>query len=248
MSEKKKSSKNEVVAYCRTSSQVNVGKSDNYKHSYKRQIESIEIYCKNKKLKLVKVFYDKNVSGALSPELRVELSKCLEFCKNNNITKVLVEDASRLSRNLVQQEMTYVKLVSQNINIVCASNDTIFSTGNDFIRQIYGAINEENKRQIVSRLQSAKKHKIEENKKNRIVTLNGKNGKCGGGVQYYLQNYKDIKKKILSIKNSKPKKSLRSISRILFTKHQISNTKNEPISPVQISRILKYKISQSVTQ
>ncbi len=235
---KKTSKKNPLkcVAYVRTSSQTNVGEE---KDSEKRQLRTIKSYCKNNKMEMVSHFYDANVSGSVAMEARKHFTNAIAYCKENNITTIIVENSDRVARDLVIQETIFMKCKSLDIKIICCDNPTLFDTGNQFIRQLYGAINQHHKDSIVGRLKTARDNKKIENKKKKIKTLTG-SGKCEGAPQFYKSNYPRIVMKMKKLRNQE-RMSLSAISRWIKDNYGIVNKNGAKLDPKQVSRILNYK-------
>jgi len=225
-----------VVAYARTSSQTNVGK---YKDSDKRQLRAIKSYCKNNKMEIAKSFYDANVSGSLPMDERKQFTLAIDFCVENNITTIVVENSDRVARDLVIQETIFMKCKSLSLKVICCDNPTLFDTGNQFIRQLYGAINQHHKDSIVARLKTARDNKKKDNKKKRIKTLTG-DGKCEGAPQFYKSKYPRVVMKIKKLRNQE-KMSLSAISRWIKDNYGIVNKNGDRLDPTQVRRIINYK-------
>ena len=77
-----------AVAYMRTRSATNVGPD---KDSLKRQLGAVRAYAKNKKLKVVREFYDPAVSGADPIQARPGFGELLAYVTGNGAWIVLVE-------------------------------------------------------------------------------------------------------------------------------------------------------------
>src|SRR5260370_39245931 len=83
-------------AYYRTSSGANVGPD---KDSQRRQAEAVESFAKGCH-ELVQAFYDAAVSGADPGDTRPGFTRLLAYCEAHGVAVVLVENASRLARDL----------------------------------------------------------------------------------------------------------------------------------------------------
>src|SRR5712672_746102 len=97
-----KGKKLEAVAYIRTSSAANVGAD---KDSDKRQRAAIGGFAKRAGFALVDEFTDAAVRGTDPIEVRPGFAALLDRIEGNGVRVVLVEDASRLARSLVTQEL-----------------------------------------------------------------------------------------------------------------------------------------------
>lgn len=225
-----------VVAYLRTSSPTNVGKE---KDSDTRQLKTITAYCKSNKMEVVESFYDASVSGSLAMEDRPELTNAVLYCDENNISTIIVESSDRLARDLVIQETIFMKCKSLSLKVVCCDNPTLFDTGHQFIRQLYGAINQHHKDTVIARLKSSRENKKPENYKKKIRTLDGR-GKCEGAPQFYKKTYPRIIMKAKKLRNQE-KMSLNAISLWMYNNYAIKNKNGNRLHAKQVSRILKYK-------
>lgn len=90
--------KRTAVAYIRTSPAANVGAD---KDSDKRQRAAIEGFAKRAGFELVDEFNDAAVSGADSIENRAGFAALLDRIEGNGVRTVIVEDASRFARELM---------------------------------------------------------------------------------------------------------------------------------------------------
>lgn len=232
----------DCVGYMRTSSQVNVGDD---KDSEKRQLRAIKSYCKNTKLFLKETFYDAGVSGSKELKDRPALLNAINYCLENNITKIVVENSDRFSRVLLQQELMLMTIASKGISVLCCDNDKFsdVNESNVMFRQIGGAFNQYQRSLLVNRLAQSRNNKKIENKKKRLrkyTTLDG-NGKCEGAPQYYVNV--EAGKYVNEIKKMYQRKthSLRQISAHMFHFHKLVNKNGNMLSAAQINRIVKYK-------
>ena len=87
----------QVVGYYRTSSNSNVGTD---KDSRKRQRHAVMNYASSNGMTVVSEFYDKGVSGTKEILNRPSFMKMLDYCEDNEISTIVLEDASRMSRDL----------------------------------------------------------------------------------------------------------------------------------------------------
>ena len=91
-----------AIAYLRTSSAANVGAD---KGSDKRQRDAIAAYAKHAGFAVVDTYYDAAVSGADPIETRPGFLALLDRIEADGVRTVLIEDASRFSRELITQEL-----------------------------------------------------------------------------------------------------------------------------------------------
>ena len=227
-----------VVSYYRTSSQANVGDD---KDSKKRQEVSCDLYAKRNKSVVVNTFYDAGVSGSTNALDRPEFKRMIEWCEDNEVRTILVEDVKRYARDIVMQETTYRTLASMGYEIISASGDVKFDDDlqSTLMRQMVGAFAEYDRKAIALRLKVARERKAKENEERGVRTLNGF-GKCSGRKSYEEKDTELVREvKRLARRNplTKRKRSIRTISKILFDLgHRTHN--NTPLSPSTIQRMV----------
>jgi DNA invertase Pin-like site-specific DNA recombinase len=155
----KKAKQVEAVAYIRTSSVANVG-SD--KDSDKRQRAAIEGYAKRANIALVGEFYDAAVSGADPIETRPGFAALLDRIEGNGVRTVIVEDASRLARQLVTQELGIIALMARGVRVLTSNGDDLTDDSDPsrkMMRQIAGSFHEYEKARLVNKLKAARDRK-----------------------------------------------------------------------------------------
>ena len=160
---------NQAFGYLRTSSAANVGVD---KDSASRQSAAIEAYAQRKGLLVVDSFYDAAVKGTDALEARPGFAALLDRVESDGICTVLVEDSSRLARDLLTQELGILSLQHRGVRILTASGDDLTDTSDPMkvaIRQIAGAFSQLEKARLVEKLKKGRVKKRQ---------LNG--GRCEG--------------------------------------------------------------------
>jgi DNA invertase Pin-like site-specific DNA recombinase len=138
----------QAMGYVRTSSATNVGQD---KDSEARQRAAIERFAKSAGYEVVAWFYDPAVKGEDPIESRPGFSALLDRVENNGVKVVLIEDASRLARKTVVQELGVLTLNKRGISLLTSSGDDLTETddeGRIMMRQIAGAFAEYEKRRL----------------------------------------------------------------------------------------------------
>src|SRR5215469_6342771 len=95
----------------------------------------------------------------------------LDRIDGNGVRTVLVEDASRLARELMVQELGIVLLIARQVKVFAANGDELTETEDEMrkaMRQIAGVFAELEKTRLVKKLRLARERK------------KAKTGKCGG--------------------------------------------------------------------
>ena len=143
-----------AVIYSRVSTQ---------KQDLERQINELQIYARSNDLEVMEVFSEK-ISGSISE--RLELERMIEFIENpnNKIEKVLVWEFTRLGRSTIGTLTNINRIKRSNVSIYIhkgAMNIDPINTDHmaNFMLTILTAVAELEKEQIVSRLQSGRKHR-----------------------------------------------------------------------------------------
>jgi len=152
----KRKQKIAAIAYLRTSSAANVGAD---KDSHKRQAEAIQSYADQAGYDIVDTFYDAAVSGTDPIETREGFSQLLDRIEGNGVSVVIVEDASRLARDLMVLEVGIVMLVNRGVTVLTANGDDLTNEEDELkvaLRRIVGAIVELEKTRLVKKLRSAR--------------------------------------------------------------------------------------------
>ena len=131
----------QVVGYYRTSSNSNVGQD---KDSRKRQQHAVMNYASSNGMTVVSEFYDKGVSGTKEILNRPSFMKMLDYCEDNEISTIVLEDASRMSRDLIIQETGFQYLTTKlGYKLVSVANPDTFvehSPTGTLIRQVLGTV------------------------------------------------------------------------------------------------------------
>lgn len=212
----------QYVAYLRTSS---TAKSKDMSGSKSRQMKAIKNYIEANKGVLRRSFYDIGISGTKDVLERAQFVSMLDYCKKHKITNILIENSSRLARDTLTALLAHKFLKDSKIDIIAVDNPEMFISNtptNELIRNILISISTFEKQTIVYRLKAGKQRILNEGKK------------CGGRKSYKELNPELVKEvKALNITCL----SLREISKKLAEKG-ITNSRNKPIHPQQINRIL----------
>jgi DNA invertase Pin-like site-specific DNA recombinase len=147
----------QAISYLRTSSAANVGDD---KDSGSRQKEAIEAFAKRLGLELVATFYDAAVSGSDALGTRPGFAALLDLIETNGVRTVVVEDASRLARDLLTQELGIISLQQRGVHVLTSSGDDLTDTSDPMkvaMRQIAGAFSQLEKARLVDKLMKGRK-------------------------------------------------------------------------------------------
>ena len=146
----------EAVAYLRCSG---LGQADG--DTWDRQTHAITKYAKSNRLVVVDEFRDAGVSGAKDLDSRPGLAALIDRIESNGVRVVLVENATRLARDLMVSEVILQQLTALGCKVIAADSGTDLSADTDdptrrLIRQVLGAVAEFDRRVTVLKLRAAR--------------------------------------------------------------------------------------------
>lgn len=132
---------------------------------FPRQRDRISKWAKAHKYQVVDEYRDEGVSGTKAAESRPGMAAMLDRLESNGVKVVLVENASRLARDLIIQEIILSQVRAMGIQVfeVDGGND-LTTDGNEdptaaLTRQILGAIAQFEKTTTVLKLRAARDRK-----------------------------------------------------------------------------------------
>ena len=188
------------------------------------------------------MFYDEGVSGTTDIMERKEFQQLYDYCVENSIDYILVEDISRFSRDAIKSELGRTYLHKNGVDILPVNapdlflNDDRTDPTRRFIRLVLAGIADLERNQIAIRLASGRRKKRKLKKE-----LNAKgDGKCGGKRGWH-EFEPEIPRLIHQIKEKHPQGSLRFISNVAYGQG-IMNKQSKPFSASQIRRFLQTPI------
>lgn len=162
-----------AVSYLRCS-----GESQIQGDTWDRQTIIIQKFALDKHVDIVREFRDEGVTGKMELEGRAGLSACLQYVRENKIPIVLIEDSTRLARDMIVAEVVIREFQKLGVRVIAASGGIDLTEGDDsnptakLIRQILAAVSEFERCCITLKLRGARERKRE------------KFGKCEGRMQY----------------------------------------------------------------
>lgn len=132
--------------------------------TWHRQSAAITKYAKAKGLEVVEEFRDAGVSGTKDLDNRPGLAALLDRVENNGVKVVLVENATRLARDLMVGEVILQQLTQAGCKVIAADSGTDLTADSDdptrrLIRQVLGAVAEFDRRVTVMKLRAARERK-----------------------------------------------------------------------------------------
>jgi DNA invertase Pin-like site-specific DNA recombinase len=150
------------------------GKSQVEGDGFARQETAIRAYAKAHDINLVRMFKEEGVSGTKELADRPAFVAMMEALHSNGVKLVLVENLSRLARDLMIQESILHDLKRHGFQLISVAEPDLCSDdpSRKLMRQIMGAFHEYEKHMIIVKLRGARQ-------RTRI-----KNGRCEGRKPY----------------------------------------------------------------
>ena len=132
--------------------------------TWERQLAAIAKYAKSHGLYVLDEFRDAGVSGTKDLDNRPGLAALLDRVESNGVKIVLVENATRLARDLMVGEVILQQLTNAGCKVIAADSGTDLSADSDdptrrLIRQVLGAVAEFDRRVTVMKLRAARERK-----------------------------------------------------------------------------------------
>jgi DNA invertase Pin-like site-specific DNA recombinase len=132
--------------------------------TWDRQTTAITKYVKHHGLEVVHEFRDAGASGTKDLDNRPGLAALLDRVESNGVKIVLVENATRLARDLMVGEVILQQLTSAGCKVIATDSGTDLSADSDdptrrLIRQVLGAVAEFDRRVTVMKLRAARERR-----------------------------------------------------------------------------------------
>lgn len=132
--------------------------------TWDRQSVAIAKYAKGHGLEVVDEFRDAGVSGTKDLDNRPGLAALLDRVESHVVKIVLVENATRLARDLMVGEVILQQLTNAGCQVIAADSGTDLSADSDdptrrLIRQVLGAVAEFDRRVTVMKLRAARERR-----------------------------------------------------------------------------------------
>ena len=221
-----------AILYCRTSSHSQIENG-----GYERQLKQCMGYAIAHKIEVKETFFDEAISGTKNTDERPELGKAFLFAAENNIEIIIVENASRIARDVITAELINAQARKADIELICASTGTVLnpSSADDPTRvltsQMLQVLQQWEKNQLVRKLQRGREKKKEET------------GWAGGNYPFGKKNEQE-KETLAAIKKlcRKPVKmaklSYRKIADILNEQGEYKTRSGKPWTQHNLRRIV----------
>jgi DNA invertase Pin-like site-specific DNA recombinase len=128
---------------------------------FPRQQQTINRYAKANWLEVVQEFRDSGVTGTKEAIDRPGLTDLFVALKANGVRTVLVENATRIARDLMVSEIILAEFRKLGVKVISADGGVDLTLGNDdptgkLVRQILAAVSEWEKCLIVQKLRASR--------------------------------------------------------------------------------------------
>lgn len=148
--------KEKAFSYLRTSGKGQIGND-----GFPRQREAIAHYAKVNRIEIVQEFGDEAVTGTVDAMDRPGLTDLLVSIKANGVRIVIVENPTRLARDLMISEIILAEFRKLGVKVISADGGVDLTLGNEeptgkLIRQILGAVAEWEKCALVQKLRASR--------------------------------------------------------------------------------------------
>jgi DNA invertase Pin-like site-specific DNA recombinase len=148
-----------IVSYLRVSGQTQV-EGD----GFERQEASINKFCADLNLEIVRKFQEEGVSGTVEAVDRPAFSEMLAYIEAYDVDAIVVERMDRLARDLMVSEFLLRECRSRGIKVYAADQGALIDMASDggdptrkLIRQLMAALAEWEKSVLVKKLYEARK-------------------------------------------------------------------------------------------
>jgi len=148
--------KEKAFGYLRTSGRGQIGND-----GFPRQRDTIARFAKANGIEIVQEFTDEAVTGTVDAMDRAGLTDLFVALKANGVRKVIVENPTRLARDLMISEIILAEFRKIGVKVISADGGVDLTLGNDeptgkLIRQILGAVAEWEKCALVQKLRASR--------------------------------------------------------------------------------------------
>ena len=149
-------SKEKAFGYLRTSGKGQIGND-----GFPRQRDTIARYAKANRIEIVQEFGDEAVTGTVDAMDRPGLTDLFVALKANGVRMVIVENPTRLARELMVGEIILAEFRKIGVKVISADGGVDLTLGNEeptgkLIRQILGAVAEWEKCALVQKLRASR--------------------------------------------------------------------------------------------
>jgi DNA invertase Pin-like site-specific DNA recombinase len=137
---------------------------------FPRQLEAVTRYAAAHSVKIVRVFREEGVSGTKGVDDRPAFTEMITALLANGTTTVLVENLSRLARDLMMQETIIGLLRSRGFKLVSVAEPDLCSDDPSrvLVRQLFGSVGQYDRSMTVAKLKAAR------------LRIKAKTGRCEG--------------------------------------------------------------------
>ncbi|HNQ88090.1 MAG TPA: recombinase family protein [Verrucomicrobiota bacterium] len=198
---------------------------------FRRQAETITRYAKANRIEIVQQFRDEGVSGTKEALDRPGLTDLFVALKANGVRLVIVENATRIARDLMVSEIILAEFRALGVKVVSADGGVDLTLGNDdptgkLVRQILSAVSEWEKCLIVQKLRASR------------LRIRRAGGRCEGRKAYGSTPAEQaVIERIQAWREQG--KSYAEIAGLLNAEHVLTRSGEGSWHPTQLQRIVR---------
>lgn len=128
---------------------------------FPRQLQAIKSHLTDHNLRIVRIFRDEGVSGAVENMDRPAWRDRMAALHSDGVRTVVIEKLDRLARDLMVQEAAIADLQKNGVNLISAAEPDMMASEATriFMCQLLGAVGQSEKNQIVAKLRGARLRK-----------------------------------------------------------------------------------------
>lgn len=148
---------------------------------FPRQLQAIRNYAVTNGFKVVRIFREEGVSGAIDSGERPAFAEMMTLLYSNGVGTIIIERLDRLARDLMVQERIIADLQAHDFTLISVAEPDLMAKDPQrvFFRQMMGAVAQLDKSNIVAKLRGARMRK-------RV-----KEGRCEGAKPYGFYDGED---------------------------------------------------------
>lgn len=145
-----------AFAYLRVS-----GKGQIQGDGFPRQLGAIRAFAQTKGIRIVRVFREEGITGAMESGDRPAWSELMTALYSDGVKTIVIEKLDRLARDLMVQEAAIADLQKYGFTLISVAEPDLMATDPTRIlmRQLMGAVAQYDKSQIVLKLRGARQRK-----------------------------------------------------------------------------------------
>jgi DNA invertase Pin-like site-specific DNA recombinase len=207
---------------------------------FNRQRDTIARYAKRESMVIVSEYREEGVSGTNDLDARPAMGQLFDRIESNGVRLVLVENATRLARDLMVQEIMLDRFRAIGVRVIECDGGNELTVGDEnptktLIRQILGAIAEFDKSVTVHKLRAARER------------LRKTSGRCEGRKPFGTRPGEEATvSRILELRRKPPKGDRLSFAQIAnrLNDEKLPTRYGKPWAPATVRNVVTANSNQ----